>query len=216
MKIKRYAQLSLVPVLLSSPLSLLAGDLDSPTYPTRDGSAMYTIEDIYNRLDTGEEATTPRGGFTEPESGPRRGTGHTLTELYQKADEAMNQARVARTGQTTRYENGDDGDLEKGATGPSSRFTDNHDGTVSDNLTELTWLKNANCANETRSWEDTLDDVENLNENGTMNRNDCSDTSREGRHQTDWRLPNVKELQSLIDFSQAAPALPSGHPFSDV
>jgi len=32
----------------------------------------------------------------------------------------------------------------------------------------------------------------------------------------DWRLPNVKELQSLIDFGNASPALPTGHPFSGV
>jgi hypothetical protein len=31
-----------------------------------------------------------------------------------------------------------------------------------------------------------------------------------------WRLPNVKELQSLIDFGRVNPALPTGHPFSDV
>jgi hypothetical protein len=29
-------------------------------------------------------------------------------------------------------------------------------------------------------------------------------------------LPNVKELQSLIDFGQSGPALPPDHPFSDV
>jgi hypothetical protein len=29
----------------------------------------------------------------------------------------------------------------------------------------------------------------------------------------DWRLPNVKELQSLLDFGQDHPALPAGHPF---
>jgi hypothetical protein len=32
----------------------------------------------------------------------------------------------------------------------------------------------------------------------------------------DWRLPNVKELQSLIDFGTFFPALPPGHPFSGV
>jgi Protein of unknown function (DUF1566) len=32
----------------------------------------------------------------------------------------------------------------------------------------------------------------------------------------DWRLPNIKELQSLIDFGQTNPALPPGHPFVDV
>ena len=40
---------------------------------------------------------------------------------------------------------------------------------------------------------------------------DCglSDGSSAG----DWRLPNTRELLSLIDFGRSAPALPSGHPF---
>ena len=29
----------------------------------------------------------------------------------------------------------------------------------------------------------------------------------------DWRLPNRNELQSLQDYSQFHPALPTGHPF---
>ena len=29
-----------------------------------------------------------------------------------------------------------------------------------------------------------------------------------------WRLPTIAELTSLVDRSQSAPALPSGHPFS--
>ena len=33
---------------------------------------------------------------------------------------------------------------------------------------------------------------------------------------TDWLLPNRKELSSLIDYSQSSPALPSGHPFTNV
>ncbi|MFN2352819.1 MAG: DUF1566 domain-containing protein, partial [Kiritimatiellia bacterium] len=32
---------------------------------------------------------------------------------------------------------------------------------------------------------------------------------------TDWRLPNVRELHSLIDYRNT-PALPSGHPFTGV
>ena len=32
----------------------------------------------------------------------------------------------------------------------------------------------------------------------------------------DWRLPNIKELQSLIDYSQINPPLPSDHPFVNV
>ena len=37
-----------------------------------------------------------------------------------------------------------------------------------------------------------------------------SDGSLEG----DWRLPNIRELHSLIDFGNSNPALPSGHPFT--
>ena len=32
----------------------------------------------------------------------------------------------------------------------------------------------------------------------------------------DWRLPNIKELLSLVDYEELAPALPSGHPFTNV
>jgi hypothetical protein len=31
-----------------------------------------------------------------------------------------------------------------------------------------------------------------------------------------WRLPTIEELASLVDASQPAPTLPSGHPFSNV
>jgi len=33
---------------------------------------------------------------------------------------------------------------------------------------------------------------------------------------TDWRLSNVLEMQSLVDYSQAIPALPPGNPFTNV
>jgi len=55
-------------------------------------------------------------------------------------------APVEKTGKTTSYATGDDGDLEKGVTWPSPRFTDNRNGTVTDNLTGLIWLKNACCS----------------------------------------------------------------------
>ena len=40
-------------------------------------------------------------------------------------------------------------------------------------------------------------------------------TNYSGSH-TDWRLPNFKELESLIDAERFNPALPLGHPFSGV
>ena len=53
--------------------------------------------------------------------------------------------QVMKTGQTTSYATGDDGDLEAGVAWPIPRFKDNNDGTILDTLTGLIWLKNANC-----------------------------------------------------------------------
>jgi len=120
-------------------------------------------------------------------------------------------APVPKTGDT--YTDGsvtgEDGELQKGVAWPSPRFTVKNDGTVTDNLTGLIWLKNANCANTTRTWSTALSDLTQLNTVGTMNSNNCGDTSNGGSHQTDWRLPNVRELHSLIHHGVANPALPN-------
>ncbi len=59
-----------------------------------------------------------------------------------------NYAPVPKTGQTTPYGAGDDGALQKGVAWPTPRFTDSENGTVTDNLTGLIWLKNANAFGE--------------------------------------------------------------------
>jgi hypothetical protein len=115
-------------------------------------------------------------------------------------------APVAKTGQTTSYRSGDDGHLEKGVASPSPRFTDRGDGTVLDNLTGLMWAKDANFAEVTKTWYDAIDYANNL----SLGSAGCA------AYYQDWRLPNVKELQSLIDFSNYSPALPTGHPFTNV
>ena len=116
-------------------------------------------------------------------------------------------APVAKTGQTTSYATGDDGDLEKGVTWPNPRFTDNGDGTVNDNLTGLIWLKNADCFGA-KTWNNALSDANGL-ENG-----ECGLT--DGSGPGDWRLPNRRELLGLIDDGNIDPALPTGHPFINV
>jgi hypothetical protein len=118
-----------------------------------------------------------------------------------------NYAPVEKTGQTTPDETGDDGDLQKGVAWPDPRFTDNGDGTVTDNLTGLIWLKNANCFGQ-RTWTDAVSDCNGL-ASGSCGLSDGSSAA-------DWRLANRFELESLLDMSQYNPALPSGHPFSNV
>jgi Protein of unknown function (DUF1566) len=116
-------------------------------------------------------------------------------------------APVAVTGQTTSFATGDDGALKKGVPFPSPRFTDNGDGTVEDKLTDLIWLKDASCLGS-HKWEDTGSVFPALAAVADLNAGDdfsCADYTA-GTF-TDWRLPNVKELQSLIDFGFANPAL---------
>ena len=84
--------------------------------------------------------------------------------------------------------------------GMENRFTDNGDGTVTDNLTGLIWLKNANAFG-LRTWEQALADANAL-ASGSAGLTDGSKAS-------DWRLPNVNELESLIDCAYYGPALSS-------
>ena len=146
--------------------------------------------------------------------GPPAPTMVTLQQIYDKLGAP---ADVARTGQTgcwnaagaliTCAGTGQDGALVKGVS-VSSRFTDNGaSGTVTDNLTGLTWLRNANCLG-LRTWAQALSDANAL-ASGSCGLQDGSTVGT-------WRLPNSKELQSLIDFGTANPAFPVGHPFTGV
>jgi len=119
-------------------------------------------------------------------------------------------AQLWKTGQSATYSTGDDGNLQTGAAWPATRFTDNADGTATDNLTGLMWLKDANCF-ALQSWSNALSKVADFNLHpGTYS---CSGYAA---GYDDWRLPNRKELLSLIDRSQWNPALPAGHLFVNV
>ena len=126
-------------------------------------------------------------------------------------------APTPRTGQTAAYVVGlDDGALKPGVVWPTPRFTDNTT-TVTDNLTGLIWVKNANLM-KTRdpsfdgdgpaqdgavSWQHALDYIKKLNTESYLGSND-------------WRLPNKNELWSLVDYGRFDPALPIGHLFTTV
>jgi hypothetical protein len=117
-------------------------------------------------------------------------------------------APVPKTGQTVASAPGDDGALEKGVALPTPRFKINGNGTVTDKLTELVWMRDANAFG-VRTWAQAISDANDLHSGSIPG---LVDGSKVG----DWRLPNVRELQSLIDYSQPAPPLPAGHPFTNV
>jgi hypothetical protein len=115
-------------------------------------------------------------------------------------------APVPRTGVTETLASGDDGDLEKGIVWPNPRFTI-HDGdtpgytnddTVTDNLTGLMWTRNANHG--TKKWYDG-------NTGSYPALEYCNDLPLGGYD--DWRLPNVRELQSLVHHGFIDPAVPN-------
>jgi hypothetical protein len=120
-------------------------------------------------------------------------------------------APVPKTGQTVSWIYGDDNTFHKGVTWPTPRFTDNSNGTVTDNLTGLIWMKEANAFG-LQNWTGAVSCANGLQAGyyGLL------DGSKPG----DWRLPNIRELQSLVDYrydyNSIYPALPEGHPFIHV
>lgn len=127
-------------------------------------------------------------------------------------------ARIAQTGQDQCFDvfgqpletcegSGQDSQFRAGVPFPAPRFIDNQDGTVLDRLTELIWLKEANFVG-TKSWWHALEACKSLGDGSDR----LSDGSRPGQ----WRLPNLFELRSLIDYSMHSPALPLNHPFEHV
>ena len=136
--------------------------------------------------------------------------------LFVTAMSYAGSVQLPRTGQSLCYSygyvidctnTGQDGELRKGAEWPYPRFTDNGDGSVSDNLTGLIWTKDARtptvgtCLGGYRTWQEALDYVACLNTSSYLGY-------------SDWRLPNLNELESLIDAGRSSPALPIGNPFN--
>jgi hypothetical protein len=185
------------------------------------GGTMHTLGDIMDAApapDAANGATAAHvaagktfWGLTAGEWGLQTGTASGGDTTYL--------AGVPKSGQTTLYATGDDGDLEKGVAlpngqgggtvppAPNPRFTNNGNGTVRDNLTGLIWLQNATCLGQ-QDWATALSAA------NTLNSGECDLT--DGSVAGDWRLPNVRELPSLFDYGQVDPALPNGHPFTAV
>jgi len=111
---------------------------------------------------------------------------------------------LPRTGQTGCWDykgnailcaaTGQDGELQVGEAWPDPRFTVNSDQTVTDKMTGLIWPRDAHDFGpaacdpaETRSWQEALNYVKCLNMVGYLGK-------------SDWRLPNIYELRSVMNF----------------
>lgn len=203
--------------------SVFAGSLTPPGNPA---SVMYTLSDIYEKLlDNSYSRSEGSQDFDTPET--ITPTFNSLKEIYE-AIPTINPSIIKDgetimgvtgtlssgggllvTGQTSCWNSfgvlvdcegtGQDGDF-----GMPISFTDNSDGTLADNATGLVWEKctygqiGVECSGDpsTTTWDEAL----------------LYCLSSETGGYTDWRLPNIKELLSLIDYSGDPPGF--YYPFS--
>lgn len=75
--------------------------------------------------------------------------------------------------------------------------------TVLDNLTGLVWSRDANPGVFPLTWQEAIDRITELNREGFAGY-------------SDWRLPNRRELHSLISYQAKKPAQLPDHPFTEL
>lgn len=91
------------------------------------------------------------------------------------------------------------------ATAPDNRYTDNEDGTVTDQRTQLMWKQCSEGRSTTVSacdtgtatsyiWQDALQQAQTINRDGFAGYQD-------------WRVPNINELASLVEFKCYQPSI---------
>jgi hypothetical protein len=67
-----------------------------------------------------------------------------------------------------------------------------------DRHTQRTWLNDKCLDTRPMTWQQALDRIKRLNKNNVAGFRD-------------WRLPNIRELESLVDVTSHSPALSVGH-----
>ncbi|MGD8456136.1 MAG: DUF1566 domain-containing protein [Anaerolineales bacterium] len=177
--------LPLVVVLMAGTAAAVlaaAGTTDSPSGPTTAGSQMYTLDQIYDLLDTG--ITSPKmTTFTEPLVSPGTGSMVTLDDLMAEA-----LATRCNCASGTLY---------------GTRWCINGDGTVTDLTTCLVWLQDANCldvfgnvdkSSGTLTWDDAMAWT------GVLRNSYCN--LSDGSRREDWEVPTAPQLVALTDNSK--------------
>ena len=103
------------------------------------------------------------------------------------------------TGQTTSYTAtfGEDHDYQPAITQPS--FTDNADGTITDNRTGLMWAKDGTAAGCNGGTPTTWEEAGAFCQNLTF------------ASYTDWRLPSVREFMSILNYQNYGPTINAGN-----
>ena len=145
--------------------------------------------------------------YSSTTAGPSGPTDSITGATFLAFDGSNPLVHLAASGQAISYQSGDDYSVHAGVAWPVTRYLDNGDGTVTDALSGLVWLKNAGCL-ASANWTAAMAEAQHL-ASGACG---LSDGSTAGQ----WRVPNVWEMESIIDESASATALTPGSPFTNV
>ncbi len=191
--------------------SLLSHETVNPALPQR-----HPFRDVFNGYywSSSTCARLPRQAWYAHLGGARlfKGMKHGSYMLWPVRGTAVRGGSVFRTGQRACYdedgrvapcaEGGQDGAVQGGTPWPAPRFSALECG-VLDRLTRRVWSRSTDLCSGPVDWEGAKSRIEKMNTRGVGG---CSD----------WRLPGIRELESLVDLQSHSPALPESHPFEDV
>lgn len=175
------------------------------TTPGSVSATFHTLKQIYESIPTLDAAkiltgTTYMGVSGSASSGGLPKTGQTHCNAFSSGYGSSSQ--IPCTGTTQ------DGESQKGL---AHGYVDNSDGTISDNATGLMWQKcsagqtGLDCSGGTATVVLFDDGDGNLGIAHQPAINYCDSLSL-ATH-SDWRLPNVKELMSIVDYGRLTPAI---------
>jgi len=98
------------------------------------------------------------------------------------------------------HNSGQDGEYQRGRPWPLERFVDNGDGTITDKLSSLIWLKDGSCL-EKSSWHSAASVIADFNRNPAAFK--CASYDAAYR---DWSLPLLDQLATLINGDESVTA----------
>jgi len=207
-------KLLVVMIMLFSNV-VYAGSLEPPAGPNDAGSAMYTLEDIYDRANSGAEYEKRTGTFTEP-SGPPGSTSYSTDDIMSVMPVAdnTNGADVSDVADgKTFWSLRTDGSwgqqtgtleqtpcIECSGTMNGTRWCDQGNGTIKDMDTGLIWLKKADWSG-IFSWSEDIYDSANQQISSLCDGSYQSGLS-DGSVYGEWRLPTKREMELLVSGNE--------------